>query len=117
MDRSGNPVQSVNYTSSGVILRLTPQLFEGMSRLAISQEISSFAQTTTGVSGSPTLIKRNISTVVGMSDSDVLVLGGLDEGKEDASASGPGWIPAFFRPSSGNRSKSEVLLILLAERI
>ncbi len=117
LDKNGNPVQSVEYKSSGVIFSLTPQLRGGMSELAITQQISNFVPTTTGVNGSPTLIKRELATAVGVTDDDVLVLGGLEEAKDSGVDSGPTWLPGWLRGSSADKSNSEILLILQAQRI
>lgn len=117
VDRNGNPVQSVEYKPSGVILDLKPQIREDVAELQILQQISNFIPTTTGVNNSPTLVKRELSTSVGVRSDEVLVLGGLDEDKDSQDKGGMSWLPDFLRPGGLQRTKSEILLILQAQRI
>lgn len=117
MDRNGNPVQSVEYRPSGVILDLKPNVREDVADLQINQQISNFIPTTTGVNGSPTLIKRELSTSVGISSEDILVLGGLDEEKSNEGGSWLSFLPRLFGASVSERGRSEVLLIMQAQRI
>lgn len=117
LDRVGNPVQSVEYRPSGVILDLKPQIRGEVADLTINQQISNFIPTTTGVSGSPTLLKRELTTSVGVRSGDVLILGGLDENRGTVEKSGLSFLPAIFRASSDQSSKSEILLIMQADRI
>ncbi len=52
-----------------------------------------------------------------MADGDVIVLGVLNENKEDSAESGLPFLPSFLRSNSKNQSKSEILLILQVTRI
>lgn len=117
IDRNGNPIQSVEYRPSGVILDLKPSVREEVAELQINQQISNFIPTTTGVSGSPTLIKRELSTSVGVGTNEILVLGGLDEEKSSEDQTSLSFLPRFLRASGSEKSRSEVLLLLQAERI
>lgn len=117
IDRNGNPIQSVEYRPSGVILDLKPNVREEVAELQISQQISNFIPTTTGVSGSPTLIKRELSTSVGVGSNEILVLGGLDEEKSSEDRTGLWFLPRFLGASGSEKARSEVLLILQAQRI
>jgi type II secretory pathway component GspD/PulD (secretin) len=117
MDRNGNPVQSVEYRPSGVILDLKPQVREGVADLQISQQISDFIATTNGVNSSPTLIKRELSTQVGIRPDDVLVIGGLDQDSTTHEGAGLPFLPDWLSSSSRKTNKSEVLMILQAQRI
>lgn len=85
--------------------------------MAVLQQVSNFINTTTGVNGSPTLTKRELSTAVTMSDGDVIVLGGLNENKESSAESGLPFLPSILRSNSKDQSKSEILLILQVTRI
>lgn len=114
---AGQAVQSVEYRSSGVIFDLTPQIREAVVDLNVSQQVSNFINTTTGVNGSPTLTKRELATTVTMADGDVIVLGGLNENKESSAQSGLPFFPALMRSNSKDQSKSEILLILQVTRI
>lgn len=75
------PVQSVEYRSSGVIFELQPLVRESVIDLNLAQQISSFVPTETGVNGSPTLIKREVKSSLSLTDGDVVILGGLAENK------------------------------------
>lgn len=117
MDRNGNPVQSVEYKPSGVIFDLKPTIHQAGIDLVINQQLSSFIPTTSGVNGSPTLIKREISTTVGAIDNDVIVLGGLDEDKSSADSSGFSFLPAFLKSRGGEVDKTQILLVLQVQKI
>lgn len=117
IDRNGNAINQVTYRPSGVILDLRPQVRDGEIDLSIAQQISDFVTTTTGVNNSPTLIKRELSTRVGLKSSDVVVLGGLDQSQETAEKRGLSFLPDFMASKSGTGSKTEIMLLLSAERI
>lgn len=114
---AGQAVQSVEYRSSGVIFNLSPQIRETVVDLNVVQQVSNFVKTDTGVNGSPTLTKRELSTAVTVEDGDVIVLGGLNEDKESAADSGLSFLPRFLQSHSEDKSKSEILLILQVTRI
>lgn len=117
LDKNGNPVQSVEYKASGVILDLKPQIRGQEIELQINQQLSSFISTTTGVNNSPTLTKREILTNVGVSDGNVIVLGGLDEDRKASDTSGLPFLPAFMRSHGRDDSKTELLLVLEIQKI
>ncbi|MEI8401941.1 MAG: type II secretory pathway, component PulD [Alcaligenaceae bacterium] len=116
-DSTGKSVQSIEYRPSGVILDLKPQIREDVAELQIDSQISNFIPTTNGVNTSPTLIKRQLSTSVGVHADEVLVLGGLDQDQNTDDKIGPAFLPEWLRPGGHQKSKSEVLLILQAQRI
>lgn len=72
-----NTAQEVQYRSSGVIFEVLPVVHGKSVTLALKQELSAFAETETGVRGSPTLSKRELSSSVDMEDGEWLVIGGL----------------------------------------
>lgn len=114
---AGQAVQSVRYQSSGVIFQITPKVRDGSVDVDLSQTMSSFVNTTTGVNNSPTLSKRQMDTSITVDDGDLIVLGGLTESKDSATSSGPSFLPSFFRTKTESNSKSEVLLILQLTKI
>lgn len=116
-DKNGNPIQSVEYKPSGVIFDLKPQIRENVIDLVINQQLSSFIPTTTGVNNSPTLIKREISTSIGASNDDVIVLGGLDEDKSSGDSSGFSFFPSWLKSRGGESSKTQILLVLQVQKI
>lgn len=113
----GQAVQSVEYRSSGVIFDIRPTVREAVVELAISQQLSDFVKTTTGVNNSPTLTKRELKTTVGIQDGDVIVLGGLVENKTTRSKDGLSFLPRFLDTSSAEDSASEILLVLQVQRM
>ncbi len=111
VDKSGNPVQSVEYKQSGVILNVSPEIREDVIEISLSQELSNFVRTTTGVNGSPTLIKRSVNTKLGLLPGEVVVLAGLQDEQEDAADSRLpflGWLMGRER----QERRSEVLIFL-----
>jgi type II secretory pathway component GspD/PulD (secretin) len=110
-------VQSVEYRSSGVILGLSPTVRDEGVELLVDQQISDFARTETGVNNSPTLTKRSLSTTVTAADGELIVLGGLTQEKNSSSVSGLSFLPGFMRSSSGNDSRTELLLLLQVDRV
>ena len=111
------PVQSVEYRSSGVIFDLQPLVREAVTDLTVTQQLSSFVATDTGVNGSPTLIKREVKTALSMADGDIVVLGGLAENKNSAGRNGLSFVPSFLHSRSKESSRSEIVLILQLTRI
>lgn len=114
LDKNGNPVQAVEYKQSGVILTVTPDIRESVVDLDISQELSSFVATTTGVNGSPTLLKRTVNSKLSIKPGEVVIFAGLNEKKTDETES------RFFGFSLGhktNQGDSEILVFVEAQRI
>lgn len=113
----GHAVQSVEYRSSGVIFDVTPQVRGGAIDLRINQQLSNFTQTTTGVNGSPTLMKRQIKTNVSLQDGEIIVLGGLSEDKQTNTRDGLSFLPSFFHTKGNETHKSDILLILQVKKL
>lgn len=110
-------MQSVEYKNSGVILDIEPTIRGDVTQLSVSQQLSNFVQTLNGVNNSPTLIKRELSSIVDTHDGDVIIMGGLEEHKDNASSSGFTWLPRFLRSNSKDSSSSDILLILHVTRL
>lgn len=109
---STQPVQSVEYQSSGVIFELRPVVKQASIDVTVMQQISDFVRTTTGVNNSPTLNTREVASSVSMVDGEMILLGGLTQDKSSNASSGPSLLPAFLRSSSSSSTKTEVLLLL-----
>lgn len=114
---NGQAVQSVDYKPSGVILDLKPVIREQITDLTIGQQISSFVQTTTGVNQSPTLLKRELQTQVGVRDGEIIILGGLEENQDTNEESGLSFLPSFLKAKGDNRQRTEIMVVLDARRI
>ncbi len=113
--QDGQPVQSVTYRSSGIIFEITPEVLDGVINLSVRQELSNFAETTSGVNNSPTLVKREIKTNISANSAELIVLGGLIENKNTASTAGLSFLPAFLSAKSNSNDKTEIILSLYVE--
>jgi type II/III secretion system protein len=111
---AGQPAQSVEYRSSGVILDLRADVLEEAIYLVVQQQVSSFVATTSGVNTSPTLLKRDLTTNLGVRSGEVVVIGGLDELRQSAAHSGLPGILSFLGSRSRDESRSELILVLEA---
>lgn len=109
---AGQAVQAVEYRSSGVIFELSPKVRDGSVDLDVSQQLSNFVSTSTGVNNSPTLIKRELTTAITAGDGDLIVIGGLAEDKETEGHNGFSFLPSFLHSKNGDTSRTEVLLVL-----
>lgn len=115
-DNAGNPVQSIVYRPSGVIINVVPKVLgSGRVNMAIDGQISSFKATATGVTGSPTLIKRQVTTNVTVDDGEVLVIGGLNDTQTTNSAQGYAFLPSSWTVKSGTKVQTDLVLILSAK--
>jgi len=114
---AGQPIQSVQYRSSGVILEITPTIHEETIDLVINQQLSSFVPTTTGVNNSPTLTKREIMTTVSTTDGQLIILGGLDETRTSNQNLGFKFLPDFLRNKDKSEDKSDILLVMQVTRL
>ena len=115
-DNQGNAVQSVVYRPSGVILDVLPRVVgSGAVWLQVDGQVSSFQATANGVSGSPTLVKRQVKTAVTVADGAVLVIGGLDDTKTVGNRSGFSFLPATWSTRSESDTHTDLILILSAK--
>jgi len=113
-----NPFQTIQREQIGVKLAITPQINEGNSLvLAISQEISSIAASS---SGAVDLItnQRIVETTVIVDDGEILVLGGLlEDVLRESSQSVPvlGKIPllgGLFRSRKTEKVKTNLMIFI-----
>lgn len=116
-DKNGTIIQSVEYKTAGLVFEVTPTVYESMLRLKIGQQISSFTTTTTSGIDSPTMMKREASTVVQAEDGEVIAIAGLDESRETNSSSGLSWLPSFLQSKNNNKSRSQILLLLEVKKL
>lgn len=109
LDAKGNPISSVSYRSSGLLVEVKPQVVGDKVFADLRQEVSSFAVTKTSNIDSPSLNKRQFSTSFSSSFGDVVVLGGLDESKQSEANSG---IFGLKLSKQQTRSKTTLFLVL-----
>lgn len=114
MDNKGNAVQSVEYRQSGTIFTVSPDVRADLVDLSITQELSSFVATTTGVNNSPTMLQRTASSQLQLKDGEVVVFAGLEESKDDDTESR---FLGFTLGNKKNENSSEVLVFIEAQRI
>lgn len=117
VDKQGNPIQSVTYRQSGVIFALLPRIMSDRIELDVTQQLSSFQRNQTSGIDSPTLLKRELSTSVGVESGDIVVLAGLDESKENSSSSGFSFLPDWMRTSKRTTGKTQLLLFIEVRRV
>ncbi|WP_053063478.1 type II secretion system protein GspD [Pseudomonas putida] len=116
-DNQGNAQQSIKYRSAGVIFEMKPSIMKNRIELELKQQISDFKANDTSGIDSPTLSKRELSTVVQARDGDLIVLGGLDQKKDSTSARGFSFLPSFMRSNSAEKSRTQVLIFLQVDRV
>lgn len=115
---SGQPaVQSVAYQSSGVIYDVQPVIHGDSIDLSVLQQVSNFVSTNTGVSGSPTLIKRELKSDLSLLDGEIVVMGGLTDSKDTAATQGMSFLPKFMRSDTFEKTGLEILLILQVTKL
>ncbi|EEJ7177460.1 type II secretion system protein GspD [Salmonella enterica subsp. enterica] len=108
-----NATQSVEYRNSGVLFRVQPSIKVKSIDLNIQQQLSNFVATDTGVNNSPTLLKRDVSTNVVMSDGDIILIGGLAEQKDSKSSSG--W--SVFGSRAKENTKTDIVVMLQVRKV
>jgi hypothetical protein len=114
VSQNGSTQQSISYQSAGVILSISPKIYADSIRLAINQELSSFAKTDTGLDTTPTKLRRSFKSDLIAKNSEILLLGGLAEQQSsETNSKNFGW----FGSSSATESNSQIVVLLQAERI
>jgi general secretion pathway protein D len=116
-NQNGSTQQSFERIESGTILEVSPTVRAQSVDLDLFQQVSSFVTAPGANAGQPpTLNKRELRTSLSMQDGEVVVLGGLNESKEDGSRSGLSFLP-FALSKSVAGSSSELVLILEIKRL
>lgn len=111
---TGQIQQSVQYRESGITLQVTPKIRKENIELDIMQNVSDFTLTTTGVNQSPTLIQRRLETTLNCKDGDLILLGGLEQQRDEKGRT------SFLGIPTGNRASKEntdLLLVLHVTKI
>ncbi len=112
-------LQTVQYRSTGVILKVKPVMHSGdQVDLDVSQEVSQALATETGVASSPTFTTRKVDTKLTLKNGTTVLLGGLIS--ED-SASGSAGIPylkdiplvgSLFSKQSRSGGRRELIVLI-----
>jgi len=112
-------INSVQYQSTGVILKVTPRVNQGgMVMMDISQEVSSVSSTTSSGIDSPTISQRKISSTVAIHNGETVALGGLITSKKNKSNNGVPVlhnipvIGSLFGTNDDQLSRTELLVLI-----
>lgn len=111
------PVQSVTYQDAGVIFDVVPTVKEDSIDMDVTVEISDFQKTSTGVNNSPTKNTRKSETSMTLQDGEVVVMGGLSQGKVSSVTSGIRWLPSFMDGRSDSGIRSDIVLVLSVTKL
>ena len=120
IDGSTNVLQEVTYRKTGVQLEIKPLVqANGLVDLQISQQLSEARPAVaTSLTGSPTILNRQISTSLTLKDGGSLLMGGLISGNQSAGAAGVpflGQIPVLgrlFRADAVQEDRTELLVMV-----
>ncbi|HAF6279759.1 TPA: type II secretion system protein GspD [Salmonella enterica] len=114
---SGTPVQAVEYRNTGVQFNVRPVVTSDLITVTISQQLSDYANTTTGVNNTPTFTNRQIMTNINMKDGDIIVLSGLAESKDSTTDTGFSFLPKSWSTKSGQKMSTDLLIVLQAKKV
>jgi general secretion pathway protein D len=114
---------SIQYIDTGVTLEVTPRVnANGMVIMEIKQVVSNAKPSTTGVTSTVTIAKKEVESFVAVHDGETIVLGGLIDDNNSVGKSGipflhslP-WIGSLFGTKDFRRTKTE-LVILITPRV
>src|SRR5262249_48112392 len=115
-------VNSVDYRSTGVILRVAPRINEnGNILLKIEQEISNVADTSTANTLTPTVSQRSVKSSIAVASGQTVLLGGLISERQNRSRSGiPGIdqmpvVGDLLSRNSGTAQRTELIIFIRAQ--
>ncbi|WP_370618284.1 type II secretion system protein GspD [Citrobacter meridianamericanus] len=114
---NGTPVQSIVYRNTGVDFKVRPIITRDLVSMKIDQQLSDYAETTTGVNNSPTFTTRQIVTNVNMKDGDIIVLSGLAENKDGEQNTGLSFLPKSWSTKSDQKQSTDLLIVIQAKKV
>ena len=120
VEGSTNVLQEVTYRKTGVQLEIKPLVqANGLVDLRISQQLSEARPgAATSITGSPTILNRQISTSLTLKDGGSLLMGGLISGNQSAGVTGVPLLSdlpmlgRFFRADSLQEDRTELLVMV-----
>lgn len=115
--QDGTPVQSVEYRNTGVTLQVKPVITSNVITMNINEQLSDYAETTSGVNNSPTFTNRQIITDVNMKDGDIIVLSGLTQTKDNTTNTGLSFLPKSWSQKSNQKQGMDLLIVLQAKKV
>lgn len=112
-------LQTVQYRSTGVILKVKPVIHSGNQiDLDVAQEVSAAQTTTTGVNISPTFGTRKLDTKLSLKDGATVLLGGLISNNSSQGNAGipllkdiPG-VGQLFRTNTDKSDRTELIVLI-----
>ncbi len=116
---TGQVLQTIQYRSTGVILRVKPVIHSSdQIDLDVVQEVSGAQLTETGVNASPTFSSRKLETKLTMQNGTTVLLGGLISEERTFGAAGvpllkdiPG-LGALFSKQSNKGGRRELIVLI-----
>ena len=111
-------LQTIQYRSTGVILKVKPIIFAGRVELEVQQEVSSAGSTSTGVNVSPTFSTRKVETKVSIRDGATVALGGLISRTENKGNVGIPFLKdipfagQLFRTNTQDADETELIILI-----
>jgi general secretion pathway protein D len=111
---NGQPIQSVEYRQSGLILDVTPKITGNNITVDLLQQLSNFNLTTTSQINSPTLTKRELKTTFNAKFNEIILLGGLDQNQQTDITSRLFGIPIG---STTKENKTSLYILIQFERV
>jgi general secretion pathway protein D len=112
-------VNSIDYRSTGIILKVTPRVNQGgMVTMEISQEVSDVASTNTSSLDSPTITQRKIDSTVAVQDNETIALGGLIKSTKTNGSSGLPFLSdipvvgGLFGTQTHNLDRTELIVLI-----
>lgn len=110
-------IQAIEYRSSGVIMEASANILDDAIEIDSMIEVSSFAETTTGVSMSPTLTKRTLQSSTVLSEGSAVLFGGLNSANQNEGSTGLQFLPRFLRTNSSGSDEKELFILMSAKRL
>lgn len=107
---TGQPIQNIEYRASGLILDVLPKMINNQVTADLTQELSSFAETTSSTINSPTLTKRQMKTSLSAKINEVILIGGLETSQTNSIKS-----TIFGLPIGATNRETKSTLYLLIE--
>jgi general secretion pathway protein D len=112
-------INSIDYRSTGVILKVTPRVNQGgMVTMEISQEVSDVSSTNTSTLDSPTITQRKINSTVSVADTETIALGGLIQDSRTRGSSGLPFLSevpvlgGLFGTKTDNVTRTELIVLI-----
>ncbi len=120
LEGASNILQQIQYRNTGVDLEVAPVVqSNGLVDLTISQSLSEARPTAaTSQAGSPTILRRSLTTTMTLRDGGAVLMGGLISDNRSGGQTGVPWlgklpgIGRLFRVERRQRDRTELLVLV-----